>query len=433
MTEQSQQSDAASEVVNKLHVSLLAFNPALVPEEEQTPTPQEEETQNGHELSSQEIQDRLQTLTSDLQVEPVPESSNEKPSKQEYKKYSDEQIMGFINLLIEGMSVKEAAKKSGITVNSAYRYRKMWNEGGVTPVRNKRGPAEGTMSKLKDEHTKSIIKYIDSEPNSVALSQIKDALIREFPGLQVSSSALHRHMKAKCCLSLKRTQKPVETGNEVEYIAAAIESWMVQSKDMIFEKNCIFIGEATYSQHFSRNSGWTNKGKGAETTTEKPRVSQGVSITMLGAISTKGVIDVSLRKATLAGTKRRADRTEVDVIEDEHFLSYLMNVMSVLDTHGLTGYYLIMDDSLLHDPSFIKQTVEQRGFKVAYSRNVFPFPNPIEQFWTKTLEGIDRRPFEPQDQLSTRIMESCSRISPADCREWIRQAANYLPQRLSSS
>jgi hypothetical protein len=307
----------------------------------------------------------------------------------------------------------------------------MWNEGGVTPVRNKRGPAEGTMSKLKDEHTRFIVKYIDNEPNSVALSQIKDALTQKFPDLNVSNSALHRHMKAKCCLSLKRTQKPLETRNEVDYITAAIESWMMQSKDMDIEKNCIFIGEASYTQQFSRNSGFVAKAKEGEII-DKPRIPQGVCVTMLGAISNKGVIDVSLRKATLSGTKRRADGTEIDVIVDEHYLGYLMNVMNVLDSHGLTGYYLIMDDTLLHNPLLVQQTIEQRGFKCAYSKDVFPFPNPIELFWTRTLEGIDRRPFAPEDQLSTRITESCSKITPADCRGWIHQAATYLPQRLTT-
>lgn len=419
-----------------MHVSLISFNPALFAEDETSNQEAENNKQDeGNQadysgLSSEEIQDRLQSLApTDLQ-NGEPESSVAKKAKLEYKKYSDEQIMGFINLIIEGMSVKAAANKSGITPNSAYRYRKMWNEGGVTPVRNKRGPAEGTMSKLKDEHTKFIIKFVDNEPNTVALSQIKDALTREFPDLQVSTSALHRHMRAKCCLSLKRTQKPVETRNEVEYIAAAIESWMTQSKDIEFEKNCIFIGEATYSQHFSRNSGWASKGKAPEAA-EKPRSSQGVSVTMLGAISTKGVIDVSLRKATLSGKKRRADGTEIDVSEDDHFLGYLMNVMNVLDSHGLAGFYLIMDDTILHNPLFVKKEIEQRGFKCAYSRNVFPFPNPIERFWAKTLEGIDRRPFEPEDQLSTRIMESCAKITEDDCKEWIRHAATYLPQKLA--
>jgi hypothetical protein len=152
---------------------------------------------------------------------------------------------------------------------------------------------------------------------------------------------------------------------------------------------------------------------------------------MLGAISPKGVIDVSLRKAILtSGKKRLADGTEIDSPEDDHFLNYLMNVMTVMENHGLAGYYLIMDDTLLHDPPFVKTAIEQRGFKCAYSRNVFPFPNPIEQFWARTLEGIDRRPFAPNDQLSLRIMESCSKLTPDDCKDWIHHAATFLPQRL---
>ncbi|KAI8095124.1 uncharacterized protein B0P05DRAFT_524806 [Gilbertella persicaria] len=357
----------------------------------------------------------------------------------EYKKYDDHQISEYINLITEGMSVKEAAKKLNITINTAYRYRKMWNTGGVTPVRNKRGPAEGAMSKLKEEHTKFIINYIDNEKKDGALIHIRDALRREFPDLEVSSSALHRHMKAKCAISLKRLHTPPESRNDADLLAA-IETWLA-SKDMDFEKNCVFVGEASYSMHTSRHHGWKNRTKNGEAVIAPPPVPTnsmgGVSIFILGAISAKGVINVSTRKATTVtttttqGERRHPDGTLMDSFENDQFFMYLMTVLDILDKHGLNGFYLLMDDASVKEPVSVKRRIEERGYKCAFLPTVLPFPNPIEKFWSKTVGGIDRSPLV-NAEISSRIAQACLKVTPNDCCEWIRQSIPYSPLRLSS-
>jgi transposase len=453
---------AQSQSGSSMHVSLISFNPAAALSDDESDQLQqpantnqnttttisqnndltnalssvgETETQRQERLHlfAQSLQNGLrgqaeETENEKLVLTEAAESSKAKPSKLVYKKYTDEQIMGYINLIIEGMSVKEASEKMDITINTAYRYRKMWNQGGVTPVRNKRGPAEGVMSKLKDEHTRFIINYIDHETTPSSLTQIKEALRDHFEGLSVSNSALHRHMRAKCAVSLKRLEKSPETRNDVE-VMAAIENW-IASKDMDFEKNCVFIGEASFIRHEARNHGWSSKNK----STTRPTNVSGVSITILGAISPKGVIDVSLRKPTATTPqKRHADGSIVEnEVENEHYLGYLMNVMNVLQSHGLSGYYLVMDDAPIIQPMLVKRKIEERGFKCAYLPTVLPFPNPIEKFWVKVQSGVSRTPFTGEEnQTSNRIMESCSKVTPSDCREWIRHSVPFSPHRLS--
>ncbi|KAI9480601.1 MAG: hypothetical protein EXX96DRAFT_501648 [Benjaminiella poitrasii] len=333
------------------------------------------------------------------------------------------------------MSVKSAAAKSDITPNSAYRFRKMWNEAGVTPTRHKRGPAEGSMSKLKDEHTKFIVDYVDREMGGGSLAQIKDALMKEFHGLSVSSSALHRHMKTKCAFSLKRIHKTPEARQDSDFVAF-FEQW-IASKDIDFESNCVFVSEANFMR-VDRSSGWLSKEASRQKTQKR---ASGVMVTVLGAISYRGVIDVSLRRAahgdtaTIAATrlgKRRIDGTPINSSEDDHkhFLTYLTDLMNVLDRHGWQGYYLILDDTNIRDPALVKRKIEERGYRCAFLPTVMPVPNPMEKLWNKMQIGIDRRPLD--GDLSQRIIDSCSEITPDDCHDWIRIALPCSPRSITS-
>ncbi|OBZ86343.1 hypothetical protein A0J61_05617 [Choanephora cucurbitarum] len=386
---------------------------------------------NGEDISSKTIPSSVDLATSTtVQTRKTPNKRN-----CEYKKYDDQQITDYINLITEGVSVKEAAQRLNITINTAYRYRKMWNKGGVTPVRNKRGPAEGAMSKLKEEHTRFIIHYIDNEKKDGALMHIREALQKEFPGLEVSCSALHRHMKSKCAISLKRIHLSPETRNDAELIAA-IETWLA-SKDMDLEKNCVFVGEAIYSLHTSRHHGWKNRNKTDNVVLPLDQQRNdsvgGTNIHILGAISAKGVINVSTRKGKMQSHAERDDRDTLTTVsfECDQYVAYLMNVLNILDSHHLNGFYLLMDDAHIKDPLAVKSRIEERGYKCAFLPTVLPFPNPIEKFWLKTLTSVDRSPLIQAD-VSNRIAQACLSITPNDCCEWIQQSVPYSPLRLSS-
>jgi hypothetical protein len=76
------------------------------------------------------------------------------------------------------------------------------------------------------------------------------------------------------------------------------------------------------------------------------RTAKGITITILGAISQAGVIDISLRKpqAVSISKKRKANDTRAMVVSGrvgtraEHFLAYMSNVMDVLDRNNMKGH-----------------------------------------------------------------------------------------------
>src|ERR1700733_12272837 len=112
-----------------------------------------------------------------------------------------------------------------------------------------------------------------------------------------------------------------------------------------FRKNCVLIDEAGFNMHTSRNFGRSLRGTPAKGIVPTGR---GVTASILGAISQAGVIDIPLRKPQTASTskKRKANGKSATVItgrigtRTEHYLSYLSNIMDVLDRNNKKGLYL---------------------------------------------------------------------------------------------
>ncbi|KAG2195256.1 hypothetical protein INT47_007985 [Mucor saturninus] len=339
--------------------------------------------------------------------------------------YKDEQIGMFIDLIAAGSDVKSACNSTDIRLHSGYNYRKKYREDpelGI-PERKKRGP-KGSRFKFKDRHADRIIKYIDERPTAV-LSQVLEDLTNHFSdeNIQVSKSALHRFMGEKCALSMKRLEKIPARRNHIDVITQrreSVEEWIANED------------EAGFNINITSNRGWSKKGKPAKVIVPTFR---STSITILGAISTDGVIDISLRKptSTTGSKKRKVNGKEVVVngrvgTRSSHFMSYLNSMMDCLDRNGLQGYYLVMDNAPIHKPIEIRALIEERGYKCVYLPPYSPFLNPIEEFWSKVKSGIKRNPLDTGDHLTPRIMESVTNVTLQDCRGWIRHSVSFFPR-----
>jgi hypothetical protein len=90
---------------------------------------------------------------------------------------------------------------------------------------------------------------------------------------------------------------------------------------------------------------------------------RGTSISIIGAICEKGVIDLTLRKpkavqkkSTSSKKRERADSKPAEVPEvnarigtrSEHFKEFIGNVMDTLDKHNMQGRYLVLDNASIH-------------------------------------------------------------------------------------
>jgi hypothetical protein len=57
---------------------------------------------------------------------------------------------------------------------------------------------------------------------------------------------------------------------------------------------------------------------------------------------------------------------------------------------------------------------------------IFPFLNPIEEFWSKVKAGVRRNALTADDQLSDRICDTVRVITQLDCQAWIRHAVSFF-------
>ena len=182
--------------------------------------------------------------------------------------------------------------------------------------------------------------------------------MRDFTGLLISVSALHRHLVQKCRLTLKELEKLPAARNADRVInlrKEKVEEWEAM-QDLDFARNCVFINESGFNLHIQRNFGRSLKGTPARGTVPTGR---GVTVSILGAISEAGVIDISLKKpqAATAVKKRKGNGKVVRVgngrvrTRTEHYLAYLSKVMNVLHRNNLKGHYLVMDNAPIHTPS----------------------------------------------------------------------------------
>lgn len=171
-----------------------------------------------------------------------------------------------------------------------------------------------------------------------------------------------------CHFTLKKLEKITAARNSDRVIAlrkAIIEQFQ-SMEDLDFAKNCVFVDEAGFNLHTQRNFGRSLKRKSAKAVIP---TGKGVTFTISGAISQAGIIDISVKKPeAVSAKKRKADGKEVKVngkvgTRTEHYLSYLSNVMDVMDKNGMKGHYIVMDNAPIHKPRVIRRVVEERGYK----------------------------------------------------------------------
>jgi transposase len=124
------------------------------------------------------------------------------------KRYTAHQIGKLYDIVIEeGKTAKEAALVTGINIRTAQHYIKKYNddEERRLPVTVRKLGA-GRKARLTEAHSQFLIEYVDKYPAAI-LSDIRQNLCEAFPGLSISTSALHRYLVQKCKLTLKKLEK----------------------------------------------------------------------------------------------------------------------------------------------------------------------------------------------------------------------------------
>ncbi|OAD05748.1 hypothetical protein MUCCIDRAFT_106305 [Mucor lusitanicus CBS 277.49] len=172
----------------------------------------------------------------------------------------------------------------------------------------KRGPKKSIQ--LNNTHIRFIIDIIDRwTPTSLAATS--EQVLAEFPGIKISKTPFYRFVRQHYRLSIKRLEPFVERRSSTRTIELRyniVTAWL-QDPNMDFEANCIFIDEAGFNLHTTRRQGWSPVGTQAST----KLADRGQNISILGAISLRGVLGLTVRKAMrkpVGSEERRRDNGE---------------------------------------------------------------------------------------------------------------------------
>ena len=102
---------------------------------------------------------------------------------------------------------------------------------------------------------------------------------------------------------------------------------------------CIFIDEAGFNMPIKHNFGRSKRGSLAKALVSKSR---GVNMTILGGITSEGVVNLSLRRlqAAIGSKKRKLHEGEEKVAgkigtQAEHYIEFLEVLMRVLKGNGM--------------------------------------------------------------------------------------------------
>ncbi|KAG1468016.1 hypothetical protein G6F56_004082 [Rhizopus delemar] len=241
------------------------------------------------------------------------------------------------------MSLCAAAAELKIPKSTAYDWKKKYEEGSdIFSRKEGSGRPKGRPAILNEEHQKYLVEMIDENP-SLVLDQTMDSLTSQFEDL-------------KCKISVKRAYFYAVERNNVERIherKERVQRW--QKTDMDFVGNCIFIDESGFKINTNRSIAWSKKGKRAIVTVPEIKAS---SITILGAVASYGVVNISVRRPKRAEpSKKRKVAGAITAVQSKgkggtvtgHYFNFVASTLDVLDRHEqFKGHYIIMDNAPIH-------------------------------------------------------------------------------------
>ena len=190
----------------------------------------------------------------------------------------------------------------------------------------------------------------------------------------------------------------------------------------------------------NRSIAWAKKGERAIVTVPKTRAN---NITILGAIASYGVVNISVRrpKRTEPSKKRKVGGAAAPVTSKGkggtvtgHYFNFVAATLDVLDLHEqLKGHYIVMDNAPIHTHQDIQQYIEQRGYGCIYLPPYSPELIPIEHFWSVCKSKLKREKLLKEGTMTSRIGEACNNIYISDLQGFCRYSESRFQDCLDEN
>ncbi|KAI8346389.1 hypothetical protein EDC96DRAFT_567853 [Choanephora cucurbitarum] len=255
------------------------------------------------------------------------EAPEKKDRATEYTKYTPYQREAYIHYAFEkGMTHDESCRLANVNKYTARKWRAEYksNPDAGIPEKKTNKTGKQRISQLNEQHKDMLICFYDEKPTATIQDGV-EALINSFEGLTIKKTRVAEFMKNECNLSLKSiTRHPVQRNSTktLEARAAWVAEWIAKGID--YHNNCIFVDESGFNPAI-----------------EETPSTKAVSKTALGAVSSAGIVNVSIREAgnvkrrKVAGaTKRKAPEDRLNLPKGttgNHFMQFVVDTMDIMD------------------------------------------------------------------------------------------------------
>lgn len=294
-------------------------------------------------------------------------------------------------------------------------------------------------SQLQEEQRKHIIELYDEKPYTTT-DEAVESLTKTFEGFSLKRSRVNSFILHDCNLSMKKLTRQPVARNDITRIDTRYE-WVLKwtKTNMDYMQNCIFIDESAFDINMRPSFGRSIRNTPA--VAEAP-VTRAETHTILGAISTIGVVNIDVRvaqmrkKMKVAGARKRkvtnAKANAKTGTRTGHYLEFLKGTLDQLDRFPeLKRFYLVVDNAPIHTHDDIDNLVTSRGYRCIYLPPYLPELNPIEQFWANVKNSVKRSKFDVDENLHTRITEACNNVSQNLLRNCIQHSVNVFSECLN--
>lgn len=254
-----------------------------------------------------------------------------------------------------------------------------------------------------------------------------------FDDVKAGVSTIYKFITRKLKFSVKRISKwAMRRG--LDDVKQQRYDWATEYKDKLdFNKNCVFIDEAGFNISMRREYGWSAVGEKAVI---KVPVTKGVNVSFLGAICSKGCIDLKARsQSKTVANKKRKINSDTSVTESSgrgttanHFYSFIKGVIQQIraDKDLKDLKYLILDNAAIHKRRDLQLLVALSGLELVFLPPYSPSLNAIEEFWSVCKSKVKRSALNRKEQLTPKVMEATSKIVEESYQGFCRHSGSHV-------
>lgn len=280
--------------------------------------------------------------TEELNDVTMEEAAVKKERESEYNKYEEKDRLLYLYFVVEKrMTNSAAAKAANVNEHTARKWKRKYKENPeeYVPYKLTNLVPSRPESQLNDGHKDHLINFFDKNKRATITDAVDD-LTRNFADLDIKKSRVAEFIKEECNLSAKVISRHPATRNSpavIEKRTVWVKEWL--EKGMVYPQNCVFLDESGFDINMTRSRSWSKRGEPAIVETPSGRA---ISHTVLGAISSVGVINVSMRqpgnikrRKVVGATKRKAPGDKLSTptgTTGSHYMHFIVDTMDIMDT-----------------------------------------------------------------------------------------------------